>query len=48
MIQSPLKNVICGHFELYWPPAYTGKYGYETTGKPAEVTVIAVDARTRA
>jgi len=23
------------------------KYGYETTGKPAEVAVIAVDARIR-
>jgi hypothetical protein len=24
------------------------QYGYETTGRPVEVTVIAVDARTRA
>jgi hypothetical protein len=31
-------------FELYWPPTFVRKYGYETTGRPAKVTVIAVDA----
>jgi hypothetical protein len=37
----------CKRIGLYWPPTPTRKYGYETTEKPTEVTVIAVDARSR-
>jgi len=37
-----------GTLELYWPSTQTRKYGYETTGRPAGVAVIPVDARRRA
>jgi hypothetical protein len=36
----------CRPIGLYWPHTPTRKYGYETT-EPAEVTVIAVNARSR-
>jgi hypothetical protein len=35
-VEDRLESLPCMGLGLYWPPASARKYGYETTGRPAE------------